>query len=81
MADQIPSSASKRTYKEFMVQDLAGKLRSKKDFYIYLDKHVSWINFVTDIFLVIILLSTEILSQQGLLASCFRRLKEVAEEE
>ena len=25
----------KRTYKEFMAQDLAGKLRSKKDFYMH----------------------------------------------
>ena len=38
MADQISSLAPKRTYQEFMAQDLAGMLRSKKDFYIYLDK-------------------------------------------
>lgn len=32
-------STSKRSYKEFMAQDIAGKLRSKQDFYVYLDKH------------------------------------------
>ena len=45
MADSISSLAPKRTYKEFMAQDLAGKLRSKKDFYVYLDKHCKLIDF------------------------------------
>ena len=38
MADQIPSSAPKRRYNEFKAEDLLHKLRSKKDFYVYLDK-------------------------------------------
>ena len=39
MVDQIPSSAPKRRYNEFKDEDLLHKLRSKKDFYVYLDKH------------------------------------------
>ena len=35
---QIPG-AQPRTYNEFLAQDLMGKLRSKEDFYDYLDKH------------------------------------------
>ena len=38
MSDQIPSNGPKRSYKEFMTQQLAGKLQSKNDFYVYLDK-------------------------------------------
>jgi hypothetical protein len=30
---------SRRPYTEFLAQNLAGKLRSKEDFYAYLDKH------------------------------------------
>ena len=41
---QIPGTGAKpRSYNEFMVQDLMGKLRSKDDFYDYLDKHSKYI--------------------------------------
>ena len=43
MTDQIPSTAPKRRYNEFMAQDLLHKLRSKKDFYVYLDRHRKYI--------------------------------------
>ena len=38
MSDQIKAMSHKRNIKEIMPQELAGKLRSKKDFYSYLDK-------------------------------------------
>ena len=43
MSGNISSLAPKRTYKEFMAEELAGKLRSKRDFYVYLDKHCKYI--------------------------------------
>ena len=49
------SSGPKRGYNEFLAQDLANKLRSKKDFYTYLDKHVSVFNFITKLYVVVIL--------------------------
>ena len=39
MADNISSLTPKRSYTEFMAQDLAGRLQSKIDFYCYIDKH------------------------------------------
>ena len=41
MSDQIDSK--KRNYHDFMVQELAGKLRSQEDFYVYMDKHRKFI--------------------------------------
>ena len=37
--DQINSDSKKRGYHQFMAQDLDGKLKSKQDFYVYMDKH------------------------------------------
>lgn len=37
--NKIDSSSKKRNFQKFMVEDLSGKLRSKKDFYVYFDKH------------------------------------------
>ena len=39
MKDQISSLTNKRNIKEIMFHELAGKLRSKDDFFAYLDKH------------------------------------------
>ena len=39
MSDRIDTTSKKRSYDEFLVDELIGRLRSKKDFYIYLDKH------------------------------------------
>jgi len=38
MSDQINSMSGKRNIREIMPSELVGKLRSKKDFYQYLDK-------------------------------------------
>ena len=37
--NQISSVSKKRKLKDIMAAELEGKLRSKEDFYIYLDKH------------------------------------------
>ena len=38
--EQINSgSGIKRSYQEFLAEDILHKLRSKEDFYIYMDKH------------------------------------------
>ena len=42
---QINSDSKKRGFRQFMAQDLAGKLRSKIDFYVYLDKHRKYHTF------------------------------------
>ena len=36
---------AKRSFNEFSADDLAYKLRSKKDFYVYLDKHRKFSSF------------------------------------
>ena len=46
MTDQIHQNQPKRTYKQFMTQQLAGKLHSKNDFYVYMDKHCKYIHLI-----------------------------------
>ena len=38
MSNQINSMSQKRNMREIMTQEFQGKLRSKQDFYAYLDK-------------------------------------------
>ena len=43
MSEDGQINSSKRNYQEFLAQNLQGKLRSKEDFYAYLDRHRKYI--------------------------------------
>ena len=38
-SSQINSSGKKRNFNAFMSDEMSAKLKSKEDFYIYIDKH------------------------------------------
>ena len=40
MSGQNQIVLGRRSHQEFMAENLAGKFRSKADFYFYLDKHL-----------------------------------------
>ena len=40
MSDKNQIILGRRSHQEFMAENLAGKFRSKADFYFYLDKHL-----------------------------------------
>ena len=51
----MESMSNKRNIREILPTELLGKLRSKADFYMYLDKHVSTLISPHNLSLVVIL--------------------------